>query len=392
MTLTPSAPLGPMPAIPDGQRGAGPAAEPRVDGEAIVYRLYDVGYEIDLPRAFSLLAESAPERVRPARGEAQAIEIANPPVRVGLGPETISIAGTPYEVDLSAGLFDFGAISLRARLVAPPALAWNDFSAFADAVGTASAWTELFPLARDRLLNRMVAAVDRPGDAAVSEDYMVFRVNRIVDASGRPCTLSTTEDDQIARLLVGEARPISAGARKELLSQRFSYFDDDLTVLTWHAALVVELVPEDRDVEYILEFANAQLLELRYFDAVLDEEVPRIYEEIAAARRGFHLLGRRYSRLLAALQTRVADATELVERVENSLKVTDDVFLARIYAAALEIFRERAWRHGIDRKLAIVRDAYTMLNAESQARRSEVLEAIIVLLIVIEIVLSLLRV
>jgi uncharacterized Rmd1/YagE family protein len=40
--------------------------------------------------------------------------------------------------------------------------------------------------------------------------------------------------------------------------------------------------------------------------------------------------------------------------------------------------------------VAIVRDAYTMLNAESQARRSEALELAIVLLIVHDIVLALL--
>ena len=80
-----------------------------------------------------------------------------------------------------------------------------------------------------------------------------------------------------------------------------------------------------------------------------------------------------------------------MERVENSLKVTDDVFLARIYSAALEIFRGRTWRSGIDRKIAILRETYGMLNAESQARRSEVLEIIIVALIVIEIALALLK-
>jgi hypothetical protein len=41
-------------------------------------------------------------------------------------------------------------------------------------------------------------------------------------------------------------------------------------VLSWDAALVVEPAPADQDVEFLLEFANAQLLELRVYDAYLD--------------------------------------------------------------------------------------------------------------------------
>jgi len=53
------------------------------------------------------------------------------------------------------------------------------------------------------------------------------------------------------------------GHGHELLPHRFSYYTDDLTILTWDNALVVEPSPGDTDVQYILEFANAQLLELR---------------------------------------------------------------------------------------------------------------------------------
>jgi uncharacterized Rmd1/YagE family protein len=80
-----------------------------------------------------------------------------------------------------------------------------------------------------------------------------------------------------------------------------------------------------------------------------------------------------------------------VERADNAFKVTDDVYLARVYEKALQIFRERSWRSGIDRKLGIIRDTYGMLNAEAQAARGEILEISIVLLIVFEIVLSFVR-
>ncbi|HET9250814.1 MAG TPA: hypothetical protein VFP58_01700 [Candidatus Eisenbacteria bacterium] len=358
-----------------------------VQFETILYKQFDVGYEIRLDRAFDLLASSAPERRKPVRGEAHAILIPNPPVIVHLGTERADLGGSPRDFEITVCLYDFGVISLRARIGRPEWLAWDEFVALGSAIAGSGVWG-CFGEWRDRLLDRIGPAIVRPNRSAVTEEYTVFRVGGLRGPGGDPVPPSALPDEGVARLLLGERRPVTAPARAHLLSERFSYFEDDLTLLTWSAALVVEPDPKDADVQYVLEFANAQLLELRYYDAILDEELPRTYDEIATARRGFHLLGRRYSRLLAVLQTRVADATEAVERAENALKVTDDVYLARIYAAALEIFRGPSWRRGIDQKVAIVRDAYTMLNAESQARRAEVLELAIVILIVLEIVLA----
>ena len=363
--------------------------EPHVSGEAILYRLFDVGYEIRLDKAFELLSSSAPERPKPVRGEAHAIQIQNPPVTVSLGMESIELGDRIQPVEISARIFDFGVVSLRAHLPVS-SMGWEEFVAFGVAAGTSRAWG-LFENRRNRLVEKIQSAIDRPERPPVTEEYIIYRINRLESPAGDPILPATLPDEGIAKLLVGEVRPLAEGARRELLSQRFSYFDDDLAVLTWNAALVVESAPEDKDVQYVLEFANAQLLELRYYDSLLDSELPRTYDEILAARGRFHILGRRFSRLLALLQTRVADATEAIERAENSLKVTDDVFLARIYGGALEIFRGPIWRQGVDRKVALIRDAYSMLNAEAQARRAEVTELIIIALIALEIVLAVIR-
>jgi hypothetical protein len=363
----------------------------RVQGHVVVYRLFDLGYEIDLDRVFTLLGDSAPERARPVRGEAQAIQIPNPPVTASLGTSAVTVAGETCVAELSARIFDFGVVSLRARVEPPRQVAVDEFIAWGVAAANAVDWREVFRTARRSLDERISPAVTKPGESPVAEDYVVFRIHRLKDEGGAGLPATALSDETITQLLTGETRSLSAAARRDLMSQRFSYFDDDLAVLTWNAALVVEPVAEDNDIQYVLEFANAQLLELRYYDALLDQEVPRMYDRIEEARHGFHLLGRRYSALLAGLQGRVAEVTELVERSDNALKMTDDVFLARIYGAALEIFRGRTWRQGIDAKLAIVRDAYAMLNAESQARRGEVLELVIIALILLEVVLALVR-
>jgi hypothetical protein len=366
-----------------------PPVPPRVSGAAILYHLYDIGYEIDLDRALDLLAGQGPERVRPVRGEGQAIQIPNPPVTVILGHENVAIGEWRQDVEMSARIFDFGVVSLRMRVNTPGELSWDEFRAFGSAVESAIGVRDLFEHHLRLLAERVAGAVSRPSIAPVHEDYIVYRVNALHAPDGTPLTTDALRDEDVAPLLLNESRPLSADARRELLPRRFSYYADDLAILTWDNALVVEPQPYDADVQYILEFANAQLLELRYYDALLDAELPRMYDRVAAARaRPGVLLGRRFGPLLGDLQQLVADSTELVERVENSLKVTDDVYLARVYSAALEIFRGRAWRAGIDRKLGIIRDTYTMLNAESQAARAEALEVAIVLLFVADIVIA----
>jgi hypothetical protein len=360
----------------------------RVRGAAVLYRLHDVGYEIHLDRALELLASSAPERARPSRAEAQAIEILTPPVSVSLGPERLVVGGRVLDAEVSARIFHFGVVSLRVRVTAPTEVTWEEFTAFGNAVQAADS-AALFSAHLQALAARIQSATERPYLAPLTEDYIMFRVNGLrVSGGAEMSAADALRHADVAPLLLNESRPLSRAAREEMLPHRFSYYADDLAILTWENALVVDPASaEETDVEYVLEFANAQLLELRYYDALLDAELPRIYDRVTEHQTGRRI--RRFTRLLADLQTLVADSTETVERAENALKVTDDVYLARIYTAALEIFRARAWRAGIDRKLGIIRETYEMLNAQAQAVRSELLEATIVALIVLEIVLAL---
>ena len=366
--------------------------ELRLWGAAIVYRLFDVGYAIDLTRALELLAASAPERVRPLRGEAQALQIRNPPVTVLLGTEAVLVDGRPHAAELSARIFDFGVVSLRARVAMPGGLTWDEYTRFGQSIDAHDAVAEIFTRQLNVFVDRIAAAVERPAVADVREDYTVFRVTRVEHEDGSLVRADELGALDVVPLLLGESRSLSAEARRELLPHRFSYYTDDLAILTWESALMVEPGEHDTDLQYVLEFANAQLLELRYYDAILDGELPRVYDSIEAARRKPGVFpGRRFAALLTRLQSLVADTTEVVEQVENALKVTDDVYLARVYSAALEIFRGRTWRSGIDRKLAILRDTYAMLNDEAMAARSETLEIAIVVLIIAEFVLAFVR-
>jgi hypothetical protein len=161
--------------------------------------------------------------------------------------------------------------------------------------------------------------------------------------------------------------------------------------MTWDRAFNYE-PRDDSDVMDVLDVANAQLLEMRYYDQLLDAELPKMYDLVQAMQRSRPLLGsRRFANLARRFYTLVAEVTELREKVDNALQVTEDVYLAPIYTAAHEMFRVASVNAAVDRKLAIIRDTYTALYDEASAARSALMEAAIIVLIVIEVVLALPR-
>lgn len=363
-----------------------------VRGVAVVYRLFDIGYAIELDRAAELLVRDAPERARPERVEAQALLIANPPVTIQLGAREITVGGNVCRAQLLARIFDFGVLSLQLEISGTDEMPWDAFVEFAAMLEGSPDVVALFARELDILRERIAPAIERASLAPVREEYSVFRISGLRQRNGGAVNShDALTDARLAPLLLGEPRKLAPEALRDLLTHRFSYYADDLVVLTWENALVVEPATNDRDVEYILEFANAQLLELRYYDAVLDAELPAMYDRVAHARSMSRLPTRRFHAVLADLQTRIADVTEPVERADNALKVTDDVYLARVYGAALDLFRAETWRRGIERKLEIFRSTYAMLNDEAQSARAELLEVAIVVLIVAELVLGLMR-
>ena len=364
-----------------------------VAGSILAYRLFDVAYAIDLAQAEEIWARTV--RTGSSRGRLtttppKAIAFGVPPVTLDLGTVTLALPDGPVQAAASARLYDFGVVSLALRV--PVAnLGWTAFAerlnAVDRAIGSAPAstlWTGLL----DRVRHGVGGALDRPGASTLEEDYLIGIANTFSETMTAE-TLITRLD--LVPLLSGEQRPLSEGARRDLLRHRYSYYTDDLVVLTWDRAFVYE--PRgDSDVIDVLEVANAQLLEMRYYDELLDAELPRMYDLVEAARRRWSLPGiRRFADLARRLYTMVAEVTELTEKVDNALQVTEDVYLARIYAAALDLFRVATVSAAVDRKLEIIRDTYAALYDEASSARSTLLEVAITVMIAVEIVLAIVR-
>jgi len=379
-------------------RGWGRDSYPMADlqvqsGAVIALRLFDIAYSIDLKQVEELWAlRNAGKAVRSSlvSAPAKALAFDVPPVLITLDPLTLTLGKTPLTCTVTARIYDFGVAALSVRVPASD-MSWPEFTAFSNSVDRlVGPGTEGGPLPGilERLRNDLSCAMNRPNTTLLQEDHLIAVVqqwNEPVSGADLP------ERIDLVPLLSGENRVLSEKARKDLLGQRYSYYEDDLVVMTWDRAFIYE--PRNEwDVADIIEVANAQLLEFRYYDRLLDEELPRMYGLVKEARRAANRLSsRRFADLARKLYTLVAEVTELTGKAGNVLQVTEDVYLARIYQASLEIFRVPTVSAAVDRKLSIVRDTYAALYAEASGARGELLELAIILLIVIEIVIALVR-
>jgi uncharacterized Rmd1/YagE family protein len=78
-----------------------------------------------------------------------------------------------------------------------------------------------------------------------------------------------------------------------------------------------------------------------------------------------------------------------MEKITNLIKVTEDVYYARVYATTLTALRSQQWIDGVNRRISVIRETYRLLSEEVTVQHSNFLEWIVILLIAIELILFL---
>jgi len=344
---------------------------------------FELGQDIDLVRCEQLLAPSVRQTIRSRGRVPHYFEYKPAPLRIPQDPPAFDVAGLDVSrVDVV--LYDFGAASVNFTMpwsgdlagLVPISAALQDTSILAD-----NARERL-----QRLLHTIGAAIDRPRLANLVEDYLVFELEQHEGTDARAFHVGP-ERVSVARILRGAPEPLSPEEEEDALRLRLSFGTTDLTIVDWNAALLYD--PEPEETRELLEFANVQLLELRHLDEELDQVVDQAYDAIADAERGGLRMLRPPTAPLRQVGELQINSAVLYERVSSAVKLVGDRFLGRVYLAASERFHFADWDQGITRKLAVTEGIYQKLADRTTARRLEVLEWIVILLIGFEIVFSL---
>ena len=217
----------------------------------------------------------------------------------------------------------------------------------------------------------------------IDEDYFIFQFHE-VEGVQTASELMARYGGKIAQLVRGETIPLSKEEQTEILQSHISYYPTDVVVIGWNASIIYDTPAGAQTTIQLLEYANSQLLEFRYYDEFLTRELSSVYGVLKKARGVFS----RWTlpKQVARLQSITVEVTELVERVDNSIKFLSDMFSARLYRLAASKVGVPDYKSLVNQKLHTAEELYRSMNDEFQASRGFVLEVMVVIILVIELV------
>jgi hypothetical protein len=355
------------------------------DGNALVYYAFDVGAAIDLGKAEMYLATEA-RKVQSAEKKRQAkyFEFTPPPIRIEEECPIVPVSSkfsTVSRVELL--IFDFGSISVRFQIpIKGPVRDIIDLS------------VELYENVKlqeaakgvvNRLTKKIRHLIDRPTIADRIEDYCIFHFSKTQQALS-PHDLLKDHMMALTSLLRAEFDRPSDREVQEILSDRISYGSNDVTLMSWYAAVIYGENAED--IYRVLEFANLVLMELSFLDSRLDKSLDEFYDYFSTQHKETSLfrfdLKSRKPQMRRITQLQIDSAISF-ERITNALKLMGDDFQARVYQLATKKMGLATWDASVTRKLQTIESIYQKISDSEGSRRMEMMELIIIILITLSI-------
>jgi hypothetical protein len=345
--------------------------------------LFDVAEEIDLSHLHAVLGTDPARREPAFRHQApQYVRFVRTPVVEHLG-QVDQFEGTALLGRIR--YFDYGVASVE--LTRPFESDWHDLINLANQwISSPHLEQRAQALLRDHL-KRFGGGLKKAYNEWISEDYYIVQVDPIILPDGDHLSAAELARDrgaEVAQIVRGETSELSPSERREVLQSSMSYYSSDLLVVGWVAAFIYDTTFASAPTVEILEYANTQLLEFRYYDEVLTRVLTGVYKRLEQR----HGLWSRWRLAGQAedLNTIRLDYGELAERTENAIKFLSDMFYARAYRLAAARIGVNDYRSLVTGKLTTARELYESMVNEFYQGRTFILELMVVIILVIEIV------
>ncbi len=371
---------------------AGIPSDPRegaLKGEVVYIYAFDLAYDMNRQPIPTILDQPVNEYlVGPSKPGPKRAFFYKPQM-VTLPPSQCRTSQGAVEVSMAIKLYNVGAISVQVR-VPFEVESLGDLVAYYDLrLNGRSIDAEVLALV-ERVRRETEPYLIRPAeDLGPAEDYAVFCIHQVPpsDAGG----MQRSEDwlMQNRRAVAGlltqepEAQRLSEQEAAESTERYLTYYETDLVVTDWDAALVVGEQDSLEEIIHVMELANVQLAELAAYDRVLDGALDLAYRDLSRRQR----IARDVRRNLREIRV---DMARLNDELSNITKFFGDWHLAKIYQYLSDRFHLSDWHGVIGVKLRTLADLYQLLYQDRLNSWMVVLEVTIVLLFIIDVLLLLL--
>ena len=363
-----------------------PDACERCQGEVVYIYAFDVAYDTARQPLSTLLGQPVEQFSVDASKRNPPQFFFYKPQMVRLPPlERVGPRG-PVRVERIIKLLPVGAISITVRV--PFAVERvEELVAFHELrLDGQPLYAEVRRLAQDVVAELGSHLVKPLPQLPEEEAYTVFCLTSPVrSATGEPMNAEQwfhAHRRQVAALLTQEEamERLSKQEAEESTARYLSYYEDDLVVMDWDAALLIDAPQDFDETLYIMELANLQLAELEAYDRMLDDALVRSYRDLGERSM------RSRTDILSELQEIRIDLARLNDELSNITKFFGDWHLARIYEKIAARFHLADWHRTIDGKLKTLDDLYQILKHDQNNRMMIWLEVAIVVLFIIDLV------
>lgn len=355
----------------------------RYKGIAVYMFAFDIAYEMGRTPVPKLLGQPVEHfKVDSSRRNPRHPFFYHPPM-VTLPPSQRPGPRGKIQLERIVKLLPIGAISITVR-VPFEVEELLELVEFHDLhLGEQSLQREIRELA-EQVYAELRPSLVRPVEYLADEEaYTVF----CLETGGAIASLSAEDwlrehRRKVAALLTQEpeVERLSEQEALESTSRYLSYYKNDLTVIDWDAALIIDELKDFSEPLYIMELANLHLTELEAYDRLLDRALERSYRDLGS--RAF----RKRSEIIFQLREIRIDLARYNDELSNITKFFGDWHLARLYETISSRFHLPDWHRNVEVKVKTLDQLYQLLHDAQSTQWMLVLEITVVFLFIIDLV------
>src|SRR6185312_6330858 len=248
-----------------------------------VYRVFDIGSDLDLEKTQNyFLSGLSAQRFKLAK-HSRAMIINNAPLSLVLDGGKYHALGLFLDYEISVKIWHFGAISVSLQIQTPDDLSWERLIKLGAHIENDPGMHEMAVQRVTQILQSFEPQRLKSQDWETYEDYTIYFFKNLPGAEKN--AMNVLQEYDVFRLILSEEiETLSEQVKKNISDSALQYSQNDLALINWNSAVVVEPTGS-QDIADVIEFALCQMLEMRYYDDLLDQKIASLYNELEMKKR-----------------------------------------------------------------------------------------------------------